>query len=77
MDVAGVLGKEVVEALTEVGGSVGHVFHDMGGEHHPGDAFFLEPVEDAEGTLEVLHAVVHAWKDVAVPVGETVEEPAP
>jgi len=76
LDSSFVLGEEGVEALAEVGGGIGHVFHDVWGEHDALHAFLLEPVEDLEGALEVLDAVVDAGEYVAVPVGEPGEEAA-
>ena len=76
LDASFILGEEGVEALAEVGGGVGHVFHDVGGEHDALHAFLFESVEDLEGALEVFYAVVDAGEYVAVPVGEPGEEAA-
>ena len=75
-DVTGVGCLQLGEAVAQVDGGVGNVFHDVRGEPHFFDSETFVFGEYGKCFVHRLHAVVHAGQYVAVPVGESFEESA-
>ncbi len=67
---------EFREAGAELGGGVGDVLHDVGGQPDFADARFLVIIKDFEGGFQCADAVIDAGEDVAVPVRAAAEEAA-
>ena len=66
--------SELLKQRHEVFPGVGVVFHHMGSEPHLSEAELLIGLQHLQGVVERFDAVVDSWKDMGMPVGESLED---
>ena len=74
LDVARVFGHEFVKSLTQVGWTVGEIFHHMRGKPYTAHSQFLITPQYMKGIVEVLYSVVNTGQQMTVPVGVATEQ---
>ena len=69
-DGTGIGGLQLRETLPQVGGPVGDVFHDVGGEPERLHPLALEPFEHAKGLVEGADAIIDPREDMTVEISQ-------
>lgn len=66
--------REALETLPQVLGSVGHLLHDMWREPYLSHSLTVHHVKEFQRVFHLLHPVIYAREQMAVAVGESVEQ---